>query len=59
MKRLYAKNSVKKLGMGDPTTCVYQFIHNEKNKDDMQITLYFIMHGLGLCIKIDSYVADF
>ena len=42
--------------MGDPTTCVYQFIYDEKYKNDTHITRYFIMHGLGLCIKVDSYV---
>ena len=46
-----------KLGMGDSTTCVYQFIYNEKDKNDTQITQYFIMHGLGYCIQVDSYVA--
>ena len=45
--------------MGDHTTCVYQFIYDEKDKHDTHITQYFIMHGLGLCIKVDSYVAHF
>ena len=43
--------------MGDPTTCVYQFIYYENDNDYMKIIKYFIMHGLGLCIKVDSYVA--
>ena len=43
--------------MGDPTTFVYQFIYDEKDKDDTQIMQYFIMHVLRLCIKVDSYVA--
>ena len=42
--------------MGDPTTCVYQFIYNENDKNDTQITQYFIMHGLGFFIKVYSYV---
>ena len=43
--------------MGDTTTCIHQFIYDEKDKDDTQITQYFIMHGMGLFIKVDSYVA--
>ena len=46
-----------KLGMGDPTTYVYQFIYDEKDSVDTNIIQYFIMHGLVLCIKFDSYVA--
>ena len=53
----YANNYVNKLGMGDPTTCVYHFIYYEKDKNDTQVTQYFIMHGLVLCIRVDSYVA--
>ena len=45
-----------KLGMGYPTTCVYQFICDDKDKNDTHITKYFVMHGFGLCIKVDSYV---
>ena len=45
--------------MGDPTTCVCQFIYDEKDKNDTQIIQYFIMHGLGICMKADSYVAHF
>ena len=43
--------------MGDPTTCVYQLIYYEKDNNDTQMTQYFIMHGLGLCIKVDSYAS--
>ena len=43
--------------MGDPTKCSYQFIYNENYNDNTKIIQYFIMHGLGLCIKVDSYVA--
>ena len=45
------------MGMGDPRTCVYQFIYDENDSDDTNIIQYFIMHGLGLWIKIDIYVA--
>ena len=34
----YENNVVQKLGMGDPTTCVYQFFYDEKEKYDTQIT---------------------
>ena len=43
--------------MGDPTTSVYKFIYDENDSDDKKIIQYFIMDGLGLCIKVDSYVA--
>ena len=56
MKIQYANNPVHKLGMGGTTTCVYQFIHDEKDKNNTQIIHYFIMHRLVLCIKVDSYV---
>ena len=53
----YANAFVQKLGMGDPTTCVYRFIYNENYSGDRKIIQYFITHLLGLCIKVDSYVA--
>ena len=43
--------------MVDPKTCVYQFVYYDKYSDDTNIIQYFIIHGLGLCIKVDSYVA--
>ena len=43
--------------MGDTTTCVYQLVNNEKDSVDTEIIQCFVMHGLGLCIKVDSYVA--
>ena len=55
MKIQYANNFVRKLGMGDPATCVYHFIYDEKDKNNTHTTQYFIIHGLGLCIKVDSY----
>ena len=42
-----------------PTTCVYQIIYDEEDENETQATQYFIMRGLGLCIKFDSYVAHF
>ena len=43
--------------MGDPTTCVYQFIYDKNDSDDTNIIQYCILNELGLCIKVDSYVA--
>ena len=57
MKLQYENKFVQKLGIGDLTTCAYQFIYDEKDSEDTHITKYFIMHELGLCIKVDSYVA--
>ena len=45
------------MGLGDPTTCVYQFSFDVNDTNDMKIIPYFIVHGLGLCIKFDSFVA--
>ena len=46
-----------KIGMVNPKTCDYQFIYYERDSVDTNIIQYFIMHGLGLFIKVDSYVA--
>ena len=43
--------------MGHTKTCVYQFNTYQKDSDVTQITKYFIIHVLGLCIKVYSYVA--
>ena len=43
--------------MGDPITCVYQFIYDENDNDNTKKIQYFIMHVLGLCIEVYSYVA--
>ena len=43
--------------MADPTTCDYLFTYDENDYDYTNIIKYFIMHGLGLCIKVDIYVA--
>ena len=41
--------------MGDPTTCVHQFIYNENENDEMKTIQYFLMNGLVLFINVDSY----
>ena len=51
MKIKYANEFVQQLGMGDPTTCVFKCIYNEKVSIETEIIQYFIMHGLGLCIN--------
>ena len=56
MKIKYANKFVQKLGMGDPTTWFYQFINDENDSDETKIVQFFNMHGLGLCIKVDSCV---
>ena len=56
MKIQHANEFVRKLGMGDPKTCVYQFIYNEKDSVYTEILQYFIQ-GLGLCIQESSFVA--
>ena len=57
MKIQYSNEWVQKIGMVNPTTFVYQFIYYERDNVDTNIIKYFIMHGLGLFIKVDRYVA--
>ena len=45
------------MGLGDTTTCVYQFIFDFFFSNAMKIIQYFNMHGLGLCIKFNNFVA--
>ena len=45
------------MGLGDPTIYVYQFKFDKEDSDYTHIIQYFVMYGLGLCIKLDSYVA--
>ena len=40
--------------LGDPTTCIYQFIYDENDSNNTNIIQCFIMHGLLLCIKLNS-----
>ena len=37
MKIQYANEFVQKLGVGDPTTCVYQFIYDENVINETKI----------------------
>ena len=45
------------MGLGDPTTYVYQFIFDNYESNDKKIIQDFVMHKLGLCTKINSFVA--
>ena len=45
------------MGLGDPKTCFNQFIFDRYGRNAKEIILYFIMHGLGLWIKLNSFVA--
>ena len=56
MKIQLANELFEQLWMGDPAKCVYQVIYYEKDSVDTEIIKYFIMHGLGLCIRVNSYV---
>ena len=58
MKIQYAKKYVQKLGLVYSTTRVYQFIYDKNDIDDTKRIQYFIMHGMVLCIKVDSYVVN-
>ena len=43
--------------LGDPTTCIYQFILDENESNETNIIQHFITYRLGLCIKLNSFVA--
>ena len=45
------------MGLGDPTRCVYRFIFDPDDSYDKKIIEYFLMHGILLCIKLNSYMA--
>ena len=47
MKIEYANELIINMELGDPTTCIYQFIFVENDRNDTNILQYFIMHGLG------------
>ena len=55
----YANEIIHNMGLGDPTTCVYQFTFDREDSDGTHIPQYFVMHVLLLCIKLSSYFAHF
>ena len=44
------------MGLGDPTTCVYQFIFDENDSNDTKIIQYFIMHGPSALIARSTII---
>ena len=42
--------------LGDTKTCVYQFLLYKYGSNETYIIQHFVMHGLGLRIKLNSYV---
>ena len=40
------------MGVGDPKTCVKQFIFNKKDSNDKHIIKYFVIHGLVKIHKV-------
>ena len=42
--------------MGGPKTYVHQLIYDKSDSDDTKMIKYLFMKGLGLCIKVDSFV---
>ena len=57
MKKQHTDEFIVNMALNYPKKCVYQFILDENHINDTNIIQYFIMHGLGLCIKLDSFVA--
>ena len=45
------------MGLGDLKTCVYQVTFYKEDTDNTHILKYFVMDGLVICIKLNSYVA--
>ena len=45
------------MGLGDPTTCVYQFILDKYESNGTKTIQYFVLHGIWLYIKLNSYVS--
>ena len=58
MEIKYANEFIQNMVLGDPTTCVYQFFFDENDINYTNIIQYFIMHRLGLCIKLNGSVAN-
>ena len=43
--------------LGDNKTCLYPLIFDKDDSNGTNIIQYFVIHGLGLCIKLNSFVA--
>ena len=53
----YANEFIYNMVLGDPKTCVYQFIFDKYDSNEKNIIQYCFMHGLVLCIKLNIHVA--
>ena len=56
IKIQYSNEFIQKMVLGDPTKFVYQLIFDENDSNDTKLIQYFIMHRLGLCIKLNNFV---
>jgi len=55
----YALKWLEAFGLGTPTTCVYQFVHDsveEEERQDLEIEQLFVMSGLGICVRLGSHI---
>ena len=53
---VYSNEFIHNMGFGDPTTCVYQYILDKDYSNNAKFLQYFVMHGLILYIRLNSYV---
>ena len=54
----YAKQFIYQLGMGYPMTHFYHFIYNKLDANGRYILIYFAMHGVGICVELENFVAN-
>ena len=57
MRAAYGKTFITNLVLGNPTTCVYQFVIGKSNEHPVVITRFFIFNGLGPCVHFQVDVA--
>mmetsp|Transcript_7289 Transcript_7289/g.13285 ORF Transcript_7289/g.13285 Transcript_7289/m.13285 type:complete len:637 (-) Transcript_7289:103-2013(-) len=56
-KRLDYANRWCRLGIGSASTCAYQFVYRtESLKDEIELVQYFILAGLGVSVRMSSFV---
>ena len=53
----YANELIQNMVLVNPKKCVYQFVLDQDDSNDTKIIQYFIIHILGLYIKLNSFVA--
>ena len=59
MKIQYANEFIVDMELGYPETFFYQFIFNKNESNEKNIIQYFIMHELGLCIKLNYFYSTY